>query len=256
MKRILSEFLLFSMILALLMPSIVCSATEKHWYCKRNSEHKQPTVDTDIAYIENFGGIYVDKSHGDDSAEKVIYLTFDAGYENGNVAKIMDVLKSEGVKGSFFILGNLIDKDPELVLRMANEGHSVCNHTLTHKKLVGVSEEAFNKELLALEGAYKKLTGKELSKFFRPPEGTFDEEMLNRASALGYKTVFWSFAYADWDNEKQPAREEALKKILDNVHNGEIMLLHPTSKTNAEIMTELIQALKSQGYRFATLDEL
>ena len=94
-----------------------------------------------------------------------------------------------------------------------------------------------------------------MSKFFRPPEGTFDEEMLKRAQNLGYKTVFWSFAYADWDNNKQMSKEAALKKILDNIHNGEIMLLHPTSATNAEIMEELIQELKAQGYRFATLDE-
>ena len=139
---------------------------------------------------------------------------------------------------------------------MANEGHIVCNHTVNHPNLVGKSEELFKEEVLGLENKYRELTGKEMSKFFRPPEGTFDKEMLQRAQGLGYKTVFWSFAYADWDNNKQMSEEAALKKILDNVHNGEIMLLHPTGETNAKIMRTLIQELKAQGYTFATLDKI
>jgi peptidoglycan-N-acetylmuramic acid deacetylase len=186
----------------------------------------------------------------------VIYLTFDVGYENGNVNKILDVMKDEGVVGSFFILGNVISRNPELVLRMANEGHIVCNHTLNHPNLVGKSEEIFKNEVLGLENEYRKLTGKQIAKFFRPPEGTFDRQMLERAQSLGYKTVFWSFAYADWDNNRQMNEEVALKKILDNVHNGEIMLLHPTGETNAKIMRRLIKELKAQGYTFATLDKI
>jgi peptidoglycan-N-acetylmuramic acid deacetylase len=186
----------------------------------------------------------------------VIYLTFDVGYENGNVAKIMDVMKEEGVKGTFFILGNVIEREAELVKRMINEGHVVANHTLTHKNLAGKSESAFLEEIEGLEKKYKELTGKEISKFFRPPEGTFDQKMLEYANKKGYKTVFWSFAYADWDNNSQMSEKVALKKILDNVHNGEIMLLHPTSATNAKIMKNLIKELKSMGYCFATLEEL
>lgn len=229
---------------------------EYYWYCKRNKEHKQPLADTDFSFIEQNDGFYIDRAHGDNNTEKVIYLTFDVGYENGNVAKIMDVLKEENVKGAFFILGNVINRNPELVLRMANEGHLVCNHTTNHENLVGKSAEKFNAELCGLEDMYKKLTGREMAKFFRPPEGTFDMEMLKRADALGYKTVFWSFAYADWDNKTQMSEDAAMKIILDNLHNGEIMLLHPTSETNAKIMKELIVTLKEQGYRFATLDEI
>ena len=181
-------------------------------------------------------------------------------FVDGNVhytkEEIMDILKNEGVKGSFFILGNVISREPELIKRMVDEGHSVCNHTFTHKNLTGASFEEFCKELKRLEDAYRELTGKEMSKFFRPPEGKFNGEMLKMAQSLGYKTVFWSFAYADWDNEKQMSEEVALKKILDNVHNGEIMLLHPTSATNAKIMQRLIQELKAQGYKFASLDEM
>jgi peptidoglycan-N-acetylmuramic acid deacetylase len=256
MKRIFLKILLFCFTFVLLTPTIQTHAKDFNWYVKRNAEHKQPLCDAELSFIEQNGGIYVDENHGDDVNEKVIYLTFDVGYENGNVAKIMDVLKNEGVKGSFFVLGNVISREPELIKRMVDEGHSVCNHTLTHKKLTGASFEEFSKELKALEDGYRELTGKELSKFFRPPEGTFNGEMLKMAQSLGYKTVFWSFAYADWDNGAQMSESAALKKILDNIHNGEIMLLHPTSATNASIMERLIRELKSLGYRFATLDEM
>ena len=249
-------------ILAVLLTAIICVPTtniygqELYWYCKRNKEHKQPVSDAQFSFLEECGAVYVDKEHGDDNDEKVIYLTFDVGYENGNVGKILDVMKEENVVGSFFILGNVINRNPELVLRMTEEGHIVCNHTSNHPNLVGKSEDAFKNEILGLENEYRRLTGEEMSKFFRPPQGTFDREMLERAQNLGYKTVFWSFAYADWDNDKQMDEGVALQKILDNIHNGEIMLLHPTSSTNAKIMQRLIRALKEQGYSFATLDKI
>ena len=256
MKKYLIKIIAFCLVFFIFTPFIKVNAKELYWYCKRNSEHKQPISDSQFSFLDECGGIYVDKSHGDENEEKVIYLTFDVGYENGNVAKILDVMKQEGVVGSFFILENVIKRNPDLVLRMANEGHIVCNHTLNHPNLVGKSEELFKNEVLGLENEYRKLTGKEMSKFFRPPEGTFDREMLERASSLGYKTVFWSFAYADWDNNKQLSEEAALKKILENIHNGEIMLLHPTGETNAKIMQRLICSLKEQGYTFATLNNI
>lgn len=235
---------------------ITANAAGLHWYCKRNAEHKQPMLDTNMRFIEEVGGYYIDRAHGDECEEKVIYLTFDVGYENGNVEKIMDVMKAQDVKGAFFILSNVIARNPELVKRMGDEGHLVCNHTSSHKNLVGEGKEKLAKELALLEDQYRELTGKELSKFYRPPEGTFDRAMLEDACSLGYKTVFWSFAYADWDNNKQMSEEAALEKILSNIHNGEIMLLHPTSSTNANIMDRLIKELKAQGFRFGTLDEL
>ncbi len=228
-----------------------------NWYCTRNREHKQPIADTNLRFIEDYGGYYIDKSHGDDSAEKVVYLTFDAGYENGNVEKILDVMKSEDVKGAFFVLGNLITRNTELVKRMADEGHTVCNHTNRHKDMTTVkSIEEFKAELEALEALYREYVGGEMAKYYRPPEGRFNETTMRYASELGYKTVFWSFAYADWDNAKQPSPESAKKKIMDNIHNGAVILLHPTSATNAEILGDVIRELKSQGYSFGTLDEL
>ena len=197
----------------------------------------------------------MDKKATDD--DKVVYLTFDAGYENGNVEKILDTMKEEQVTGAFFILSNLIDRNPQLVLRMANEGHIVANHTSSHKDMTSVDNiDAFASELETLNAKYQALTGKPMAHYYRPPEGRFDERGLSFAKELGYKTVFWSFAYADWDNTKQPSAEYAKKKIFDNLHNGAVILLHPTSATNAQILGEVIRELKAEGYRFGTLDEL
>ena len=232
------------------------ASSSLHWYCKRTKDHSQPAVDTELSLIENYGGIYVDKAHASDAQDKVLYLTFDAGYENGNVEKILDVLKQEQVPGAFFILGNLIQRNPDLIRPMANEGHLVCNHTYTHKDITKLTKEQINKELSDLEHAYSAVTGKSMDKYFRPPEGTFDKDSLQVIHEAGYKTVFWSFAYADWDNSKQMSVQSAKQKIMENLHNGEIMLLHPTSSTNAQLMQDLIHELKQRGYRFGTLDEL
>ena len=232
------------------------ASNAQHWYCKRTQDHSQPQLDTDMQWICKSDCVYVDKKHATQEQEKVIYLTFDAGYENGNVAKIMDVMCKHQVKGAFFILGNLIDRNPELVKRMADEGHLVCNHTYTHKDITRMTAQEIESDLKRLESAYTDLTGKAMSKYFRPPEGTFDVASLKAVSDCGYKTVFWSFAYADWDNGKQMSAQNAQKKIMDNLHNGEIMLLHPTSATNAQILSDVIVELKSLGYRFGTLDEL
>lgn len=233
------------------------SAKEVGWYFKKNSEHKQPLADADLSFIEKYSCYYVDKKHGDDCAEKVIYLTFDAGYENGNIAKILDVMKEKNVQGTFFILRHLLDKETELVQRMICEGHMVANHTMSHKNMAKVTNRTeFEKELYGLEQLFTEKTGQRMQKIYRPPEGRFSEENLQLLEELGYKTVFWSFAYADWDNEKQMSPEAAKKKILDGTHNGEILLLHPTSATNAAILGDLIDAWREMGYTFATLDAL
>ena len=199
----------------------------------------------------------IDRQHTDANADdKVIYLTFDAGYENGNIEKTLDVLCEENVPAAFFILQNLVVKNTDLVKRMVNEGHTVCNHTARHKDMSTFSNEAFLEELHTMEALYREHTGFEMSKYYRPPEGTFSRENLVCANENGYKTIFWSFAYPDWDNNKQMDTEKAKQIILDNIHNGEVMLLHPTSSTNASILQEVIQMLKAEGYRFGTLDEL
>lgn len=226
------------------------------WYCVHRTDHLQPTASEELRFCEELEGYYIDRKHGDDNPDKVIYLTFDVGYENGNVERILDVMAAENVTGAFFILGNILKKNPELVKRMFDDGHMVCNHTYCHRPMVGVDKSFFIEELTRLENECKNVTGHSIDKYYRPPEGRFDKESLLYAKELGYKTVFWSFAYEDWDNNKQLSAEKAKKKILENVHNGEVMLLHPTSQTNAEIMGDIIMKLKKEGFRFGNLDEL
>ena len=227
------------------------------WYCAHVKDHKQPAVAKELAFAEDCEGYYIDHTHISQSdSEKVIYLTFDAGYENGNVAKILDVLKEESVPGAFFVLGHLISKNPDLIKRMREEGHLVCNHTVCHRDMSLASGEELLAELKALEERYQILMGEPMPKYYRPPEGRFSRSNLEVLQKHGYKTVFWSFAYPDWDNNKQISPEKAKQIILENLHNGEVMLLHPTSSVNAEILSEVIREAKRQGYRFGTLEEL
>ncbi len=233
----------------------LCGATA--WYFKKTSDHSQPKLDSRLEFIEKYNCAYVDKTHDQNSTDKVIYITFDAGYENGNIEKILDVMKDEDIKGSFFILENLILRNTELVKRMSNEGHLICNHTMKHKDMSRITEKStLECELTALEKLYEEKTGCKMAKIYRPPEGRFSEINLLHATELGYKTVFWSFAYEDWDNSKQMSEEKAKEKLLSGTHNGAIILLHPTSSTNAAILGDMIKEWKKQGYRFETLDKL
>ena len=192
-----------------------------------------------------------------DVGEKVLYLTFDAGYENGCTAKILDTLKEKQVPAAFFLVGNYIQRSPDLVRRMVAEGHTVGNHTMHHYDMSRLSDKAaFSKELTDLEALYKETVGQELPKYYRPPQGIYSEENLKMAQELGYKTLFWSLAYVDWNNDAQPTREAAFAKLLPRTHNGAVVLLHSTSRTNAEILGELIDKWKAMGYRFGTLEEL
>ena len=199
----------------------------------------------------------LDAAYLGDTGEPVIYLTFDAGYENGNTEVILDILKKHEVKAAFFLVGNYIGKNADLVRRMVEEGHIVGNHTMHHKDMSKLTDrETFQKELTDLETLYRETTGQEMAKFYRPPQGTYSEENLRMAKELGYKTVFWSLAYVDWNNDAQPTREQALSKLLPRTHDGAVVLLHSTSKTNAEILDELLTKWKGMDYRFGTLEEL
>ena len=205
---------------------------------------KDQLAQYDAAYIGNTG-------------EKVLYLTFDAGYENGSTEKILDVLKKQDVRAAFFLVGNYIEKNADLVRRMVKEGHIVGNHTMHHPDMSAITEKtAFAKELHDLEALYKEKTGQDLPKFYRPPQGIYSEENLKLAKELGYKTVFWSLAYVDWNNDAQPTKEQAFAKLLPRTHPGAVILLHSTSRTNGEILEELLIKWKEEGYRFGTLEEL
>jgi len=198
-----------------------------------------------------------DAAYLGDTTQKVLYLTFDAGYENGCTEKILDTLKAHQVPAAFFLVGSYIEKNADLVRRMAEEGHTVGNHTMTHPDMSAITDKAaFARELEGVEERYREITGTELPKFYRPPQGVYSEENLRMAKELGYKTVFWSLAYVDWDNDAQPTKERAFEKLLPRTHPGAVVLLHSTSKTNAGILDELLTKWKEEGYRFGTMEEL
>lgn len=222
-----------------------------NWYCRHLSNGEIPPCPAEMSFISEHGGIYLG-----DTDEKVIYLTFDAGYENGNIEKILNTMKEKEVTGAFFVLENIAKQNAELLRRMADEGHLICNHTARHKNMANVTDASeFKAELDALNEACDAV-GVKCAPFYRPPEGSFSKRNLEVARELGYTTVFWSFAYADWDNALQPSPEAAKKKLIDGTHNGMILLLHPTSATNAAILGELIDSWKGMGYRFGSLSEL
>ena len=198
-----------------------------------------------------------DAAYLGDPAKNVIYLTFDAGYENGSTEKILDILKQQNVPAAFFLVGNYLEKNADLVRRMVAEGHTVGNHTMHHWDMSKLSDkEAFTRELTDLEDLFRDVTGKELPKYYRPPQGIYSEENLKMAKELGYRTVFWSLAYVDWKNDAQPTKEEAFRKLLPRIHPGAVVLLHSTSQTNAAILEELIGKWKEEGYQFGTVEEL
>lgn len=221
------------------------------WGLSFQTPGQAPGAPLDGGTLAGLGAVYMG-----DPAEKVLYLTFDAGYENGCTARILDTLGAHNVKAAFFLVGHYMETNPDLVRRMAAEGHTVANHSMHHPDMTKLSREEFAAELTALEDRYREVTGQEIAKFYRPPQGIYDEATLKAAKALGYRTVFWSLAYADWDNSNQPTRQQALEKLLSRTHPGAVVLLHSTSATNAAVLDELLTRWEEMGYRFGTLDEL
>ena len=237
--------------LLLFLPTEQAIATGA-WGLSFDGSGQPPKGPASAEQLEKLGAAYLGNTE-----EKVLYLTFDAGYENGCTEKILDVLKKHNVPAAFFLVGNYLQRNADLVRRMVDEGHIVGNHTMHHPDMSKISDmAAFQKELQDLENLFYEATGKSLPKYYRPPQGVYSQSNLEMAKALGYKTVFWSLAYADWDNSKQPSREYALNKLTSRVHNGAVILLHSTSKTNAEILDELLTRYAQMGYRFASIDEL
>ena len=231
---------------------ITKSAPTGAWGLSFQQEGQPPSGPAGVQQLKSLDAAYLG-----DTSEKVLYLTFDAGYENGCTEKILDVLKKHQVPAAFFLVGNYIEKNADLVRRMVDDGHIVGNHTMHHPDMSKLSDkEAFSKELTDLETLFKETTGKEMPKYYRPPQGLYSQENLQMAKDLGYKTVFWSLAYADWNNDSQPSKDFAFSKLIPRVHNGAVVLLHSTSQTNAEILDELLTTWKTMGYSFQSIDRL
>lgn len=230
--------------------SAALSNTTIGWGIKRKDNHEQPDLGAkNKELISKYNGMALGNSN-----DKCIYLTFDMGYEAGYTESILDSLKEEGVKATFFITAHYLNTASELVKRMIDEGHIVGNHTVNHKSMPSLSDDEMKKEIMQLNQSLYEKFGYEM-KYLRPPKGEFSERSLSITDSLGFKTVMWSFAYVDWNEDSQPSGTEAIQKIASNLHNGEIMLLHATSKTNSEIMRQMIQEARNQGYEFKNLDE-
>ena len=220
------------------------------WYYKPNKEHILPEISPKgKALLEKYDGIY----HGDINS-KTLYLTFDEGYENGYTPQILDVLRSSNVKAAFFITGDYLRRNPELVKRMVSEGHIVGNHTNYHPSLPTLDNETIKKEINNLSDSFQELTGAKMS-YLRPPMGEYSGRSLKTTYEMGYRNVFWSVAMVDWQPEAGTP-EGNKQTIQERLHSGAVILLHAVNKANAEMLPDLIQECKQEGYQFKTLDDI
>lgn len=223
----------------------------ENWGLGFGESGAQPTGNASVNELAEYDAFYIGNAD-----EKTIYLTFDCGYENGNTGVILDALKKHNAKATFFVVGHFLESAPDLVNRMVQEGHTVGNHTYHHPDMSSISTmESFKKELDDVRSLYKKITGQEMAWYYRPPQGKYSTQNLKMAQELGYKTFFWSLAYVDWNADNQPTHDEAFSKLIPRIHPGAIVLLHNTSKTNGEILDELLTKWEEMGYSFKTLEE-
>ena len=212
----------------------------------------QPTGNVSAEELKKYDTYYIGGKE-----DKVIYLTFDCGYENGNTAGILDALKKHNAPATFFVVGHFLESAPELVKRMVEEGHVVGNHTYHHPDMSSIADLAsFQKELDDVNALYKEITGSDMIKYYRPPQGKYSTENLQMAKELGYETFFWSLAYVDWYVDDQPTSEAAFDKLIGRIHPGAVVLLHNTSSTNAMILDELLTKWEEMGYSFQPLSDL
>lgn len=233
----------------------VLNNTEKSWYYnpKTNGEPSGAPADA-LSLLKKYHGYYLG-----DTTQKVMYLTFDEGYENGYTSKILDILKANDVKAAFFVTKPYVTANKELIKRMVAEGHLVCNHSNNHPSMpisAGKGKAVFDKEFTDTEAAFKEVTGTDMPKFFRPPMGNYSELSLYYTKELGYKSIFWSFAYKDWETDNQPTETYAVNLMRERTHNGAILLLHAVSKTNTNVLDSILKEWKSKGYNFQTLYQL
>ena len=221
-----------------------------NWGLSFQTEGAPPTGNASAEYLKKYRSVYY--APVDD---KVIYLTFDAGFENGNMPSILETLKKHNVKATFFLVGHFLESEPDLVRQMAADGHSIGNHTYSHPDMAAITNaNAFREELQKNEALYQEITGTQMPHLYRPPQGKYSESNLALASEMAYDTVFWSLAYVDWQQEQQPSAEEAFSKLIPRIHPGAIVLLHSTSSTNAQILDELLTKWTELGYHFGDLE--
>ncbi len=251
MRKIIVSSSIIAFFLAFLFLNQSVQASGYGWGYKKNSDHQIPDIGKYHEMLKKYGAYYVDYS-----GEKVVYLTFDNGYEQGYTEGILDVLKNESVPAIFFVTGHYVKSEPSLVKRMVDEGHIVGNHSYHHPDFSIMSKNTIREELETLEQAVAEISDQKEMKYLRPPRGIFNEQSLNWSNELGYIHVFWSLAFNDWNTDQQKGWQYAYDQMIEQIHPGAIVLLHTVSSDNAEALPHVITELKKQGYEFKSLDDL
>ena len=245
-----SKLIILTLVITLSF-GVLASANIGSWGLSFPTPGEPPNGNESSDYLKKFDAYFVG-----DTNKKVIYLTFDGGYEAGYTDGMLDIMAKHKVPSAFFLTGNVIRDNPDLIKRMESEGHIVANHTMSHPNMTNITDiNAFRAELEKSEEFYKTATGKDMPKYYRPPEGKYSEQNLQMAKDLGYKTMFWSLAYVDWNDNAQPSKDEAFSKLIPRIHNGAIILLHNTSKANSIILEDLILEYQKMGYEFRSLND-
>lgn len=241
-------FIYCIMILLLANLNTIC-VNAYGWGYNKNKEHAIVDV-----------GIYEREIAGTDSyyvgSKGKIYLTFDAGYDNGNIEKIINILVENDVPSTVFCTGDFIEREKDIIKKLDENNIAVGNHTYSHKNITKISDEILEYEIKHTEELYKEITGKEMVKQFRPPEGQFDKVSLSKVKNLGYRTFFWSIAYLDWDVNNQKGFTYTYNSVIDNLHDGAIILMHTVSDDNVSSLTKIIKTIKNKGYEFDSLENI
>lgn len=244
MKKILSTFIVFMILIFISLTRINAYG----WGMTRNSDHAVPDVGFYKDEIADTNSFYVGPN------EKKIYLTFDAGYDNGNLEKILDILDENKVPSTFFCTGDFIEREEDLILMIDQHGQKVGNHTYSHKDITKINDASLNEEITKTEELFHSITNKPMCKYFRPPEGEFNKTALNKVKDMGYYTFFWSIAYSDWDTKNQKGVDYTVNSVIDNLHNGAIILMHTVSDDNVKSLQTIITKARELGYEFEDLD--
>ena len=221
------------------------------WGFSKNKDHKQPYIGAYADEIKDTNSYYV----GDVNKSKV-YLSFDAGYDNGNLIKILDVLQEKDVEATFFLTGDFLERFSDLVIEINNRGHVVGNHTWSHKNITKLSSMEIEEEIQKVENKYYEITGEKINTYFRPPAGVFNKNSLMEIKKLGYSTIFWSIAYKDWETNKQGNINNSVNSVIDNLHNGAIILLHTVSNDNVDALPLIIDKIREEGYDIESINKL
>lgn len=245
------KMILLPLVIVFILSTSFIEVSAYGWGYKRNNDHKLPEIGKYEEILEAYDAYYADLS-----GERVIYLTFDNGYEQGFTPKVLDVLREEEVPATFFVTGHYVKSEPGLIKRMVDEGHIIGNHSHTHPDFTKLSEAEIKDELDRVEKAVAELTDQKEMHFLRPPRGTFNEKTLEWTNKLGYTHIFWSLAFNDWNVDQQKGWRYAYDQIMSQIHPGAIILLHTVSQDNAEALQRVIQDLKKQEYTFKSLMDL